>query len=59
MIKQRTKLIAVLVLLGLAAAGCTKEDVVDNTYVVVTVSQSASYTVDGIQYYANPRNDDE
>ena len=59
MIKQRTKLIAVLVLLGLAAAGCTKEDVVDNTYVVVTVSQSASYTIDGIQYYANPRNDDE
>lgn len=50
---------AVLVLLGLAAAGCTKEDVVDNTYVVATVTQSASYTVDGIQYYSNPRNDDE
>lgn len=48
MSKKRTKLMAVLVLLGLAAAGCTKEDVVDNTYVVATVTQSASYTVDGI-----------
>ncbi len=49
---------AVLVLLGLAAAGCTKENVAEDN-VVVAVTQSASYTVDGIQYYANPQNDDE
>ena len=59
MSKPRTKLIAVLVLLGLAAVGCTKENVVEDTLVVATVTQSASYTVDGIQYYANPQNDDE
>ncbi len=59
MSKPRTKLMAVLVLLGLAAVGCTKENVVNDTYVVATVTQSATYTVDGIQYYANPQNDDE
>ena len=50
---------AVLVLLGLAAAGCTKENVAEDSLVVATVTQSASYTVDGIHYYANPQNDDE
>ena len=49
---------AVLVLLGLATAGCTKENVVEDN-VVAIVTQSTSYTVDGILYYANPRNDEE
>ena len=57
--KARIKLMAVLVLLGLAAAGCTKENVVEDNVVVAIVTQSTSYTVDGILYYANPQNDDE
>ena len=56
--KPRIKLMAVLVLLGLAAAGCTKENVTDNTIVVAT-TQSATYIVDGVRHYANPQNEDE
>ena len=59
--RPRIKLVALLAVLGLATVGCSKENLVnDNDNVVVaTITQSASYTVDGIHYYSNPMNDDE
>ena len=50
--------IALLIVLGLAAVSCTKENTNGNNY-AITPFQSATYVVDGRQYYANPQTDEE
>ena len=49
---------ALMAVLGLATASCTKEDVANDTGIVVG-TYTASYLVDGQQYYANPQTDEE
>ena len=50
--------IALLIVLGLAAVSCTKENTNGNNY-AITPFQSATYVVDGRQYYDNPQTDEE
>jgi len=56
--KRQIKMMALIAVLGLGAASCTKETESDNI-VIVTTTQTATYVVDGRQYYANPQSEEE
>ena len=55
--KNQIRAMALVVVLGLMASGCTKENV-DEIGVVATAN-SAIYIVDGQHYYANPQTEEE
>ena len=56
--KKQIKMMALLVVLGLTAASCTKENAMDGIGDVAT-SYSAIYIVEGQHYYANPQTEEE
>lgn len=55
---KKVKSIVLLAVLGLTLAGCTKENVAEDTCVVAAAS-SVTYFINGQQYYANPQTDAE
>ena len=55
---RQFKLMLFLALLGCATVSCTKEEMIKEQY-SVAACQSATYVVDGQQYYANPQTDEE
>ena len=56
--RRQIKKLALLAVFGLASVSCTKENVVNDTDIVVT-AYTASYIVDGQQFYLNPQTDEE
>ena len=55
---RKIKLMLFLALFGCATVSCTKEEMIKEQY-SVAACQSATYVVDGQQYYANPQTDEE
>ena len=55
---KRFKLMLFLALIGCVTTSCTKEELTEKPSAVVS-AQSATYVVDGQQYYANPQTDEE
>ena len=55
---HRIELMLFLALIGCVTTSCTKEELTEKPSAVVS-AQSATYVVDGQQYYANPQTDEE
>ena len=55
---RKIKLMLFLALFGCETVSCTKEEMIKEQY-SVAACQSATYVVDGQQYYANPQTDEE
>ena len=55
---NKFKTMAMLVVLGLTFASCTKENVADDHYAVATAA-SVTYFINGQQCYANPQTEED
>ena len=55
---KKIRLMVFLALIGCVTASCTKEELTEKPSAVVA-AQSATYVVDGRQYYANPQTEEE
>ena len=59
MYNNKVKLLAILLLAVCATTGCSKKDDLKSSTIVFNSTHSATYVVDGRQYFANPQTDEE